>query len=64
MARNNGSSSVTEETMKSVLKTIKVLEAGAKAERAQRAMAVRQKGYLCIDGMSLFDMVFVASHSA
>jgi hypothetical protein len=70
MARNNGSSSVTEETMESVLKTIKVLEtleamqAGMKAERAQRAMAGRRKGYLCIGGKSLLDIAFVSSHSA
>jgi hypothetical protein len=70
MARNNGSSSVKEETIQSLLKTIKVLEtleaiqAGIKAERAQRAMAGIRKGYLCIGGKSLLDIQFVSFHSA
>jgi hypothetical protein len=68
MAKNNGRSSLAEEII-ALLKTItslevlEAVEAGLRLERAQRAMAGRQKGYLCLGGKSLLDIAFVPSHS-
>ena len=56
MERNNSSSSITKETIESVLRTIKFLEAGIRVERALKAMAGTRKGYLCIGGKSLLDI--------
>jgi hypothetical protein len=56
MARNNGSSSVTEETMESVLKTIKVLEtleamqAGMKQNEPRGPWPADKKGIYALAG--------------
>lgn len=61
MAKNNGNLPDTAESLEALLQTIKALEAGIRLERAQRALAGTQMGYLCIGGKSLLDIGYTLS---